>query len=139
MRPGASRITPWWSLPVPARGSVRPRGITGMEARADFLFAQVSFSIDQIMDWRASVEFQGPVYAGVMVVGSAQMAAKLSSEFPQLAAPAWRTEQLETNKEAGVDFACDLVCQFRDSGAFDGHPVPVRRYREVARRLEALL
>jgi methylenetetrahydrofolate reductase (NADPH) len=107
---------------------------------ADFLFAQVSFSIEQIMDWRASVDFQGPVYAGVMVIGSEQMAARLSNEFPQLAAPAWLTEQLGTNKDAGVDFACDLVCRIRDSGAFDGaHLVPVRRYREVARRLEALL
>jgi methylenetetrahydrofolate reductase (NADPH) len=81
-----------------------------------------------------------PVYAGVMVVGSAQMAAKLSGQFPQLAPPAWLAKRLETDKEAGVQFACDLVCQIRDSGTFEGaHLVPVRRYREVARRLEVLL
>jgi hypothetical protein len=33
-----------------------------------------------------------------------------------------------------------MVCQIRDSGAFDGaHLIPVRRYREVARRLETML
>ena len=107
---------------------------------ADFLFGQVGFSIDEITAWRASVDFDGPVYAGVIVVGSVQMAAKLSAEFPQLSTPAWLTERLEADKEAGVEFACDLVCQIRDSGAFDGvHLVPVRRYREVARRLEVLL
>src|SRR4051794_23293607 len=35
---------------------------------ADFLFAQVSFSIDALCEWRSSIEFDGPVYAGVMVV-----------------------------------------------------------------------
>ncbi len=114
--------------------------LSAWKVEADFLFAQVGFSLDQIMEWRASVQFEGPVYAGVMVVGSAQMAAKLSGEFPQLTVPGWLTERFETDREAGVEFACDLVCQLRDSGAFDGaHLVPVRRYREVARRLEALL
>ena len=68
------------------------------------------------------------------------MAVKLGGELPQLTVPAWLTERLETDKEAGVEFACELVCKIRDSGVFDGaHLVPVRRYREVARRLEALL
>ncbi|HTT88454.1 MAG TPA: methylenetetrahydrofolate reductase [Acidimicrobiales bacterium] len=107
---------------------------------ADFLFTQVGFSLEEIMKWRASVQFDGPVYAGVMVIGSAQMAAKLTGENPQLAVPAWLAQQLERDKEAGVEFACDLVCRIRDAGAFDGvHLIPVRRFREVARRLEALL
>ena len=41
------------------------------------------------------------------------MAAKLSGEFPQLTVPGWLTERFETDKEAGVEFACDLVCQLR--------------------------
>ncbi len=41
---------------------------------------------------------------------------------------------------AGVKLACDLVAAVRQSGAFDGvHLIPVRRYRETAMRLEALL
>lgn len=107
---------------------------------ADFLFAQVAFSAEELVDWRASIDFAGPVYAGVMVVASAPMARKLASDLPQLAVPGHVVEAVERDGEAGVALACDLVCRIRDSGAFDGvHLVPVRRYREVARRLEALL
>ncbi len=107
---------------------------------ADFLFAQVGFSVDQLLQWRSSLDFAGPVYAGVMVVPSAQMAAKLTAEFPQLAVPRWLVERTETDRDAGVELACDMVCEIRASGAFDGvHLIPVRRYRDVARRLEAVL
>src|SRR6266852_6132619 len=34
---------------------------------ADFLFAQMRFSIDDMLEWRSQVDFDGPVYAGVMV------------------------------------------------------------------------
>jgi 5,10-methylenetetrahydrofolate reductase len=107
---------------------------------ADFVFAQVGFSVDQLLRWRASVDFDGHVYAGVLVVASAQMAAKLTADIPQLSVPDWLVERLDRNPGAGVEFACEMVCQIRDSGAFDGaHLIPVRRYREVARRLETML
>jgi len=107
---------------------------------ADFLFVQVSFSVGQLLRWRESVDFNGPVYAGVLVVASAQMAAKLSGEFPQLAVPAWLAEKLGRDREAGVQAACEMVCELRDSGAFQGvHLIPVHRYRDVAQRLETLL
>ena len=41
---------------------------------ADFLFAQVRFSLDELLEWRSQIEFDGPVYAGVMVVPSVAMA-----------------------------------------------------------------
>ncbi len=107
---------------------------------ADFIFAQVAFSVDQLLRWRASVDFNGAVYAGVLVVASAQMAAKLSAEFPELAVPAWLAERVERDREAGVEAACQMVQDIRDSGAFDGvHLIAVHRYRDVARRLEAML
>jgi methylenetetrahydrofolate reductase (NADPH) len=131
-RPGASRLR------LGVAGALGR--LPAWKREADFLFGQVGFSLAEVSAWRASVEFDGPVYAGVMVVGSAQMAAKLSDEIPQLAVPEWLTQRLERDREAGIEFACDLVCQIRDSGAFDGvHLIPVRRYREVARRLESLL
>jgi len=38
---------------------------------------------------------------------------------------------------AGVDFACGMVDDIRQSGAFDGvHLIPVSRHREIAARLE---
>jgi 5,10-methylenetetrahydrofolate reductase len=113
------------------------RPLPAWKRDADFLFAQVSFSLDALLAWRSTVDFEGPVYAGVMVVASAPMARKLSSDIPQLAVPAELIARVEQDRAAGVDFACDLVERIRDSGAFDGvHLIPVSRYREVARRLD---
>lgn len=103
----------------------------------DALFVQVSFDLDALLRWRETVDVGAPVYAGVMVVASPAMAAKLSASIPQLAVPARVVERLETDRSAGVELACDLVDRIRTSGAFDGvHLVPVARYREVAARLE---
>lgn len=104
---------------------------------ADYVISQVSFSTEALLEWRSSLRFDGPVYAGVMVVASAAMGRKLSAEVPQLAVPADVLEALEADPDAGVDLACGLVEQIRASGAFDGaHLVPVSRYREVAARLD---
>ena len=107
---------------------------------ADFLFAQVGFSADEFHRWRDTIAFDGSVYAGVMVVASAGMGRKLSADIPQLAVPEWLLSRLADDPSAGVTHACDMVGQLRDSGAFDGvHLIPVRRYREMAQRLEPLL
>jgi 5,10-methylenetetrahydrofolate reductase len=107
---------------------------------ADFLFAQVRFSLDELLEWRAGIEFDGPVYAGVMVVPSAAMARKISADIPQLAVPDTWLRAIERDPAAGVGLACDLVEEIRDSRAFDGvHLIPVSRYREVAARLEVQL
>ena len=106
---------------------------------ADFLLTQVSFSVDELVAWRASVDFAGPVYAGVMVVASAPMARKLSTDIPELAIPESVISQVERDSNAGVDIACDLFDRIRASQVFDGvHLIPVSRYRDVAARLEAL-
>jgi hypothetical protein len=79
-----------------------------------------------------------PVYAGVLVVPSVGMAAKLS--IPGLEVPPVLLERLAQDRTAGVEAACDLVLGIRESGAFDGvHLVPVARYRETAARLEQVL
>lgn len=107
---------------------------------ADFLFAQVSFAAEPLVRWRETVDFDGPVFAGVLAPSSAAMARKLSAQIGELAVPESLIEQLDQDPNAGVDFACDLVTEIRDSGAFDGvHLVPVARYREIAARLETLL
>jgi len=104
---------------------------------ADFLLAQVTFSLDDLLEWRESVRFDGPVYAGVLVIASAPMARKLSTHIPQLAVPEPIIARIEQDPRAGVEIACELVTAIRDSGAFDGvHLIPVSRYREVASRLE---
>jgi 5,10-methylenetetrahydrofolate reductase len=119
---------------------------SGLRARpewkreADFLLAQVGFSMDALLEWRSSVDFAGPVYAGVLVVASAPMARKLSTDIPELAVPDAIIRRVERDHNAGIDVACELISTIRDSGAFDGiHLIPVARYREVAARLERLL
>ena len=105
---------------------------------ADFLFVQVGFDLDMLIEWRSTVETTCPVYAGVIVIASAAMAQKVT--IPGLKVPEDLVQRLEHDRNAGVDVACDLVAALRDSGAFDGvHLVPVARYRDVAARLERLL
>jgi 5,10-methylenetetrahydrofolate reductase len=104
---------------------------------ADFVCAQVQFSLDDLLAWRDTIEFDGPVYAGVMVVASTAMARKIAGDAPQLEVPSAWIDAIERDPDAGVARACDLIVALRDSGAFDGvHVIPVSRYREVAARLE---
>src|ERR1700728_4704352 len=49
----------------------RLRPLPNWKLEADFLLSQVSFSIEDLLKWRDMVRFDGPVYAGVMVVASA--------------------------------------------------------------------
>ncbi len=107
---------------------------------ADFLLAQVTYSVDDLLRWRDSVAFDGPVYAGVLVLPSSTMARKLSRNVPELAVPESITGQLDQDHGSGVDIACDLIKEIHECGAFDGvHLIPVTRYREMAARLEGLL
>jgi 5,10-methylenetetrahydrofolate reductase len=109
------------------------------KAAADFLFVQISFSIDELVAWRRSVEFDGPVYAGVIVLSSGSMAAKLSASIPEVVVPTWLVERIERDGDAGIDHACQLIADICSSGAFDGvHLIPVSRYRELSARLERM-
>jgi hypothetical protein len=68
------------------------------------------------------------------------MARKVSADVPQLAVPRPILDRLDTNPDAGVDLAVELVTDVRDSNAFDGvHLIPVNRYRQVATALEPKL
>jgi len=116
------------------------RSLPAWKHSADFLLAQVTYSTDELLRWRSSVTFDGPIYAGVMVLPSSTMARKLSGDVPQLAVPESIIGRLEKGNEAGVDIACDLIKEIYESEAFDGvHLIPVTRYREMAARLEVLL
>ena len=114
-----------------------PGPVPSWKADADFLCAQVDHSLERLLAWRDSVQFEGPVYAGVLVLASAAMARKLSADVPQLAVDPTIIDRLDRDAAAGVEMACELVEEIRESGAFDGtHLIPVARYREVAARLE---
>jgi 5,10-methylenetetrahydrofolate reductase len=81
-------------LGVSARLTVLP----AWKREADFLFVQVSFSLDQLLAWRRDTDFDGPVYAGVLVVPSPGAARKLAAQVPQLAVPQTVVEALESDR-----------------------------------------
>jgi methylenetetrahydrofolate reductase (NADPH) len=111
--------------------------VPAWKQEADFLLVQVSFSLAELVDWRASIDFAGPVFAGVMAIPSASMARKLTADIPQLAVPQALIDWIDKDPDGGVEAACRLVTEIRNSEAFDGvHLVSVNRYREIARRLE---
>jgi methylenetetrahydrofolate reductase (NADPH) len=117
--------------------TTRPTAIPAWKLEADSLFVQVSHDVDALVEWRRSVAFDGPVYAGVIVFGSAAMARKLSTDVPQLATPPSTIAALERDPGAGVRLAVETVLALRESGAFAGaHVIPVRKYRELASALE---
>lgn len=104
---------------------------------ADFLFVQVSFDLERLLTWRDTVEFDGSVYAGVMVLPSASMARKLVGDIPEISVPESWIDAVERDRTAGVRLACELAQRIAESGAFEGvHLVPGVRYRETAARLE---
>jgi hypothetical protein len=116
------------------------RAIPPWKAAADFVFAQVSYSVESLLRWRESVRVPGPVYAGVMVLASAAMARNLAGTIPDIDIPGELVAAVERDRDAGVRAACQQVLEIRDSGAFDGvHLVPVSRYRQVAALLETEL
>jgi methylenetetrahydrofolate reductase (NADPH) len=113
------------------------RPLPAWKGQADFVFVQVSYSLESLLRWRDSVGADVPVYAGVMVLASAGMARNLAARIPDIAIPDDLIAAVERDRDAGVDAACEQVLAIRDTGAFDGvHLVPVSRYRQVAARLE---
>jgi 5,10-methylenetetrahydrofolate reductase len=107
---------------------------------ADAWYLQVSYDLDAMLTWRAGIEFDGAVYAGIMALPSASRARKVGGDVPQLAVPRAILDRLDANPNAGIDLAVELVLNVRDSNAFDGvHLIPVNRYRQVAAALEPLL
>lgn len=105
-------------------------------ARADFIFVQITYSMDRLQRWRESLSFGGEVYAGVLVLASSRMARSVNATIPEIRIPESIIDKLDDDPEVGIDLACQQIATLRESGAFDGvHLVPVGRFREVAKRL----
>jgi methylenetetrahydrofolate reductase (NADPH) len=116
------------------------RPLPAWKRAADFMFVQVSFSLEALLRWRAANPADVPVYAGVMVLASEGHARRLATAIPDIDIPATLVEQVAADRLAGVEATGEYILQIRASGAFDGvHLIPVARYRELAARLETLL
>ena len=119
-----------FSLGVTARcGSTVP----AWKYDADFWLVQACFDLDKLVSWRRTLDYQGQIYAGVLVMASAKMASRIASDLPEIDVPAELIEALEHDPDAGVHRALDFVTKTKSCGAFDGvHLVPVGRYQQVA-------
>ncbi len=108
----------------------------GWRTRADFIFVQISYSLDRLIRWRESLTFDGKIYAGVLVLASARMARSVNASIPEIRIPDNIIDKLDDGPHVGVDLACQQIATLKESGAFDGvHLVPVGRFEEVAARL----
>lgn len=104
--------------------------------RADFIFVQISYSLDRMLRWRETLDFDGKLYAGVLVLASSRMARRVNATIPEIRIPEQIIDKLDDDPQVGVDLACEQIAAIEASGGFDGvHLVPVGRYREVAERL----
>ena len=105
---------------------------------ADFLFVQISYAPHRLLEWRNDLDYDGCVYAGVLVLASARMARRVNATIPDIRIPQRIIDKLESDPEYGIDFALEQIETVRDSGLFDGvHLVPVTRFRQIAERLGA--
>jgi methylenetetrahydrofolate reductase (NADPH) len=105
---------------------------------ADFVFVQVTYALDPLMAWRESLDYDGKIYAAVLVLSSSRMAQRINAALPDIRIPARVIDKLD-DPSFGIDLACEQIHTIKSSGAFDGvHLVPVGRFREMAERLPEL-
>lgn len=111
----------------------------GWRAAADFIFVQITYAPHRLVEWRRSLDYDGGVYAGVLVLASARMARRINATIPDIRVPERIIDKLESDPAYGLDFALEQIETLKDSGVFDGvHLVPVTRYRQIAERLQSL-
>jgi methylenetetrahydrofolate reductase (NADPH) len=104
--------------------------------RADFVFVQVTYSFDRLFRWRESLDYDGKIYAAVLVLASSRMAQRINASIPDIRIPQRIIDKLDDDPMVGIDLACEQIDALKESGAFDGvHLVPVGRFREMAARL----
>src|ERR1700760_953792 len=125
-------VAPWR---IGAAASLRP--LPRWKQSADFLFTQVSYSAEAQLRWRDANPVDIPVYAGVMVLASSQMARRLAAAIPDIDIPGHLVDRVAADRTAGVDAAVEQIGRLRDSGAFGGaHRVRGSGSGEAPARLE---
>jgi methylenetetrahydrofolate reductase (NADPH) len=107
--------------------------------RADFLFVQITYATQRLLEWKESLDYPGRVYAAVLVLANSRMASRINAAIPEIRIPSRIIDKLDDDPQVGIDLACEQIEEIRDSGLFDGvHLVPVGRYPEMAERLREL-
>lgn len=104
--------------------------------QASFLLVQMSFDPAATVAWRSTLEFEGPVFVGVLVLASSKMARNIASTLPEVDVPEALITRLEQDPDAGVDFALAMIDDLQHADGIDGvHLIPVTRFAQVAERL----
>ena len=104
--------------------------------KADFLLVQMSFDVEALATWRAALDFDGPVFAGVLVLASPAMARNIAVAVPDVRIPPDLVDALETDRDAGVEHSLRMIEDLRQANVVEGvHLVPVTRVIQVAERL----
>jgi 5,10-methylenetetrahydrofolate reductase len=104
--------------------------------QADFLLVQMSFDVPALLDWRSTLQFSGPVFAGVLVLSSGKMARNIANTVKEVHIPEGLIAALDDDRDAGVDFALGMIDEIASTRAIEGvHLVPVTRVVQVAERL----
>lgn len=114
----------------------RPGRSLAWRTRADFVFVQISYDLPRLLRWRERLEYEGKMYAGVLVLTSSRMANRVNATIPDIRIPQEIIDKLDDDPSVGVDVAMEQIRMLKESGAFNGvHLVPVARFREIAGRL----
>ncbi len=126
--------------PLPGRGH-HPAGAAGARSsgRRTSCSCRCRSTSRPWWRWRDALDFDGPVYAGVLVLASPAMAARIAGQIGELTIPAvgHRSARARPGQRGRAGLRAGRGHR-GVSGAFDGvHLVSVSRYREVAARLEA--
>lgn len=109
----------------------------GWRVNADFVFVQISFNLERVLRWRESLDYDGKVYAGVLVLASSRMARRINATIPDIRIPESIIDKLDDDPDIGIELACEQIQTLEASGAIDGvHLVPVGRYAKMAERLK---
>jgi 5,10-methylenetetrahydrofolate reductase len=103
---------------------------------AEFLLTQVSYDLPRLIAWRDELDYDGKLFAGVLVLASSKMARRIAADVREIEVPEELVQALEADADAGLERALELIERIRESGRFDGvHVVPVGRYADLAQRL----
>jgi methylenetetrahydrofolate reductase (NADPH) len=132
-RESAARMgMPHLSLGVTARAG---KPLPAWKKEADFVLTQINYAVEDVVAWRESLSYDGPVLVGVIVLTSAEMAGRLAGGGYGVEIPDAVVERLAREPRCGVEMAIDLVGRFRTSCCDGVHLVSGNRYRDVAQAL----
>jgi methylenetetrahydrofolate reductase (NADPH) len=103
---------------------------------ADFVLVQVTYALDRLAGWAQSLDYEGRMYAGVLVLENARMAHRISATIPDISIPENVIKRLESNPSYGLDLALEQVEAVRALKRFAGvHLIPVKLFSQVAQML----